>query len=628
MKNLLLATILQLAILSAVAQQAATFPRHLLNQPVEVEYVRPVKDLPHSGIGINPAIHSPVRTLEEFQVGTTWYDLQTNYMLQNRIYFNPADETIGIVWTKGMTATAFPDRGTGYNFFNGSSWLPEPEVRIEDERTGWPNYAPLGPNGEIVIAHLASGLKISTRAQKGTGAWTYATLMGPAGAPDLTWPRMITSGPDNQYIHMIANTYDPYLGQTSALLYYRSLDGGQTWDIEGELLDGLGADYYTEIGADAYGWADAKGDTIAFLCASAWHDMFAMKSYDNGETWEKVLIWEHPYPFFDWETTLADTFFCTDNSGAIALDNEGKVHVVFGINRVMHMELGTTYSYFPYIDGVGYWNEDMPPFSNDLSALAPPQYEYASSEMIEDFNYIGWTQDVDGDGEITFVVTPTGFPMAYRTLGISTFPAISIDNEGNILVVFASTTETFANAEYNYKHIWARAHNNYDGWLWFTDLSADIFHIFDEFYFPQIASHSSDDAFHLVYNIDGSPGIAWSDQHAYQENRLVYAKVYKEEVLPVGIKTLPGKETIAVSQNYPNPAAGYTYIRVDLDAPSVLSLQVTDLAGKAVMTLDKGKVNAGGHYFEIDARNLPAGIYLYKVQAGTSAVTRKMAVSR
>ena len=125
-------------------------------------------------------------------------------MLSNRIYTYP-DGSIGVVWTRGIDgAPNFPDRGTGYNFFDGSTgtWDDMPTERVEDERTGWPSYAPLGENGEIIVAHLAAGLKISTREQKGTGNWNYQTLNGPT---DLTWPRMITAGENHNTIHLIVN---------------------------------------------------------------------------------------------------------------------------------------------------------------------------------------------------------------------------------------------------------------------------------------------------------------------------------------------------------------------------------------------------------------------------------------
>lgn len=620
MKKLLLLTILLAFFAFMAVSQPVSLPVSTVNHGIRTEYIKPAKDLETFNTGINPYVSDPARQVDEHQLGTTYYDLQSNYLLQNRICFNPSAGDIGVVWTRGIQATAFSDRGTGYNYFNGSDWLPEPDARIEDERTGWPNYAFQG-NGEIVIAHLASGLKISKRPQKGTGTWTYSTLIGPTEAPDLTWPRMITSGPNGEYVHLIANTYDAYMGQTEALLYYRSSDGGVTWDIQHELLDGTGSDYYTEIGADAYSWAEAKGDTIAFLVASAWHDMFAMKSYDNGDTWEKVLIWEHPYPFFDWESTVADTFFCVDNSASIALGDDGRIHVVFGINRVLHVELGTTFYYFPGVDGIGYWNEDMPSFSNDLSALAPPQYGYPTSEMVEDYNYIGYTQDVNGNGVIDFLPDL----LAYRTLGISTMPSLTLGDEGDIYVIFASTTEGYDNFTYNYKHVWARGSCDGETWSPFLDLTSDIIHIFDEFYFPQLAP-TSDDFLHMVYNADATPGLAFSEQHDWQENRLIYAKIPKAEFCPIGIGDPAESPALEVSQNYPNPARELTYVRVELDRPTPVMLEVTDLSGRKVRILEEENAHAGAFYFKIDTEHLPSGIYFYRVKAGNESVTRKMII--
>jgi hypothetical protein len=45
-----------------------------------------------------------------------------------------------------------------------------------------------------------------------------------------------------------------------------------------------------------------------------------------------------------------------------------------------------------------------------------------------------------------------------------------------------------------------------------------------------------------------------------------------------------------------------------------------------VYRFDKGRVNAGGHYFEIDAGDFAPGIYIYNVTAGGSVVSSKMIV--
>ncbi|MEZ5197145.1 MAG: hypothetical protein R2764_12280 [Bacteroidales bacterium] len=56
-----------------------------------------------------------------------------------------------------------------------------------------------------------------------------------------------------------------------------------------------------------------------------------MKSTDGGDTWDKTLIWEHPYPM--WFNEVTDTFFCMDGSFDVELDMNGMAHLVFGINR-------------------------------------------------------------------------------------------------------------------------------------------------------------------------------------------------------------------------------------------------------------------------------------------------------
>ncbi len=66
-------------------------------------------------------------------VGTTTYDLQSNGSPQNRIYQD--NGTLGATWTYSSdVAGTYPDRGTGYNYYNGTSWGPIPTSRIETDR--------------------------------------------------------------------------------------------------------------------------------------------------------------------------------------------------------------------------------------------------------------------------------------------------------------------------------------------------------------------------------------------------------------------------------------------------------------------------------------------------------------
>ncbi|MBN1339325.1 MAG: hypothetical protein JXA03_08380 [Bacteroidales bacterium] len=477
----------------------------------------------------------------EYQIGATDYDLQSNKSLSNRIWFYN-DGTIGAVWMMGFQPVTFPDRGTGYNYYDGTTWGPQPTARIESEKTGWPSYAAWGANGEINVAHtgLSQGLLISRRSAKGTGTWAISYLAGPDVNNDLVWPRIMTSGVNHEILHVIvpSGNATSYNGQTPALLYNRSNDGGQTWNILHQILPGTGSSYYTGINADEYSWAESRGNTIAFVVSEIWKDMFVMKSTDNGDTWQKLMVWEHPYPFFDFNTTLTtDTLWAPDNSADIAIDPSGKVHVVCGLTRVAHFEYGTTYSYFPFSDGIAYWNETIPPFTapNQHDALDPIDV------LIEDYNLIGWTQDVNNSGTIDFLSEI----QTYRELGISTMPSISIDENNNVFLVYSSTTETYDNGTNNYKHIWARGSGD-GGATWgnFRHLTDDLIHIFDECIYP-VMSGNSNDKIHLIYNTDYEPGLALDDDHGYVENRMIYQQLDKSDLITFtpGISVFPYSES-------------------------------------------------------------------------------------
>jgi len=420
----------------------------------------------------------------------------------------------------------------------------------------------------------------------------------------------MTSGENRDIVHLLANSVNEYEGQVSATVYSRSVDGGVTWETENELLEGMDSDSYNEIAADEYVWAEPNGGAVAFLVASAWHDLFMMKSEDEGETWEKTVIWEHPYPFFEWEVTITDTFFCVDNSASIALDSEGGAHVVFGINRVLHAEPGTSYFLFPYVDGIGYWNEDMEPFSNDLNALAPPGLGYEGSEMIEDENYIGWTQDYDGDGEITFVDDI----MYYREMGLSTMPTIAIDNEEDLVyVAWASTTETFDNIDYNFKKIWSRAKWPDGSWGIFDHLTEDIIHIFDETIYPVLAPVGYVNEFDLIMNADGSPGTALDEDHDYIENRVIHMKVVPPMI---GVDESSKQFYPQILSAYPNPVKKKVWLEVDLPEKADVAFLVRDMAGRTIKTIEAGTLNSGKSIMELNLDSGSSGFLLVTMKAG------------
>ncbi len=76
--------------------------------------------------------------------------------------------------------------------------------------------------------------------------------------------------------------------------------------------------------------------------------------------------------------------------------------------------------------------------------------------------------------------------------------------------------------------------------------------------------------------------------------------------------------------NYPNPFNPETTIRFQLPATAHVTVAVYDMTGREVAKLLDGTQGAGLHSVRFDARNLPSGFYLYRIQAGTAVHTGRM----
>ena len=92
----------------------------------------------------------------------------------------------------------------------------------------------------------------------------------------------------------------------------------------------------------------------------------------------------------------------------------------------------------------------------------------------------------------------------------------------------------------------------------------------------------------------------------------------------VGAEELP--EEIILEQNYPNPFNPSTSIQFSLPASETITLRVFDSLGRTVSTLIDQKLHtAGTHTIQFNASGLASGIYLYRLEAGSSILmSRRM----
>ena len=95
----------------------------------------------------------------------------------------------------------------------------------------------------------------------------------------------------------------------------------------------------------------------------------------------------------------------------------------------------------------------------------------------------------------------------------------------------------------------------------------------------------------------------------------------------VGKKEIAGKLTGSpVSANYPNPFKDATTIRVTLEKPASVAVQIISVTGQKVMDINKGTLPAGINRITINGNDLTPGIYFYTVLIDGTRNTGKMIV--
>ena len=625
-----------------------------------------------------PQVVRQTNGLEEASTMTTNYDLQSNSALGNRVATWP-DGTASFVATWDHSgATSFPDRGAGYNYYDGAAFGDEPEERQEPIKSGWPSIAACG-DGEVMASH-ATGVNLYYRPTKGEGEWELIYNWGnDYGAP--TWPRVVVSGPNNEYIHLVmckqisvGDEYDNHI------YYVRIKHDGDTWDIPEEMLDFPGVDndadgeYRNQLSADDYVMA-ANGNNVACMFGAYTTEVFYMISHDNGETWERQII--APYPiadeegnclhavdFADYPEGMTDTINTGDNSHSIAIDNNGVVHASFGL---FHWRVSDAehYTYYPagYF-GIVYWNSnytnekgghEILPFG-ESSIDAAHQAEWGS-------NHLGWTlhpdriselAELDGQGanlrlfgyvdengnEQLDYDNVTGATWHYRSLGLATMPAVSVDETGNVLIAYSVWSETRVCEEtgFSYRSIYATLRDN--GGTWYDDVinvNAGFTHQYGEAYPVTAAPNAYDGAFWVFYSEDDMQGLYLDISDTYpNSNGGALTENYQYAVKIIPTQDMIGLEAWGVEENevvnpmtavrvYPNPATDVLNIEVNASQSSEMNISVYNLMGQKVMEQNTS-INVGINRPTINTAELNAGIYFVTVKANGFDQTMKFIV--
>ena len=578
------------------------------------------------------------RTEQENNFGTTTYDLQSNNSTRNSLARH-TDGSLAATWTMGNnTGDGYSDRGTGYNTYVNGMWGDAPTARIESERVGWGSVATLGDGSQFVVAHTSNNEFITNR--NASGAWVEDKI--PTDIPvGVLWPRVAAGGADGMTVHVIGISTPSGLGGgvwedlDGHLVYYRSLDGGATWDQQDVKLPGMDNTKYTFTTADSYA-VEANGETVAIGLFPSWGDVAVAKSSDNGDSWSTLVVKDFPFDPYTidtpYDTTLisdqdkadgptvdgvpvGNAFQTSDGAGDVVVDNDGGVHVFYG--EMYYLDEDFTdgnWNFYPGWSGLRYWNE---------------------THGEDSTRTIAGLLDEDGDGVYGVGANEYG---SYGS-NLTSMVTAGVDTDNNIYLMYAGVSEAFPNesanpgTQYN-RHLYTMAST--DGGTTWPDVPVDMIRedvVLEVDLLPAIEAvypsmtHSIGESFvNVMYQEDFEPGHSISgDTDPASLNFMMHLAITKDEYgITVGTEVVaPQTFDFSIA---PNPARGFAQLSYTLNETSKVNIAITNMMGQTVKVVESANHIAGEFNQPIMLDGLAKGVYLVQFRANDQIAVQKLVI--
>ena len=641
-----------------------------------------------------PAHYAPQNNDYLTHIGETHYILQTNANARNTVNWSPDGKSCAATWTIGGEPSGNPlsgVRGTAINYFDVHessgypsyySWGSNPNMNpIERVETGPmnKNWAPgwgshvFTETGECVISHCTAegGMVINYRENRGEGEWIQYILKGPElsnGKTDILWPTTFAVG---NTIHLVCVTSSTvgvtYNDYYMCPLYYRSTDGGQSWE-EVRTFEGVMTDLdMREIGSDQYVLA-ARGNHVVLAYINGYAAY--LESLDGGDTWERHLVYDTDWSWKSTGVWVGPTMYATTIASAIGDDE--KVHIAFSA-QMRHREpddAPDSLTYYPTLCGLYTWNNAQPIMTHEGLNL---EYDYDTQTWIS----LGYDLVPNFMNAPELIGLDTFYfwePFEYEMLpdnnnrcGYISHPRLLA--EGNrVYLLYSSiieqpmldpaTTNKFLRGVFltvsddngaTYDQLRVTSWLSYHEELFYCDWcnwkvnpeglqvsgSIDI-EVFSDNGYPSMATSIKNNRLVFTWLNDLLVFPEWSNGKApnpwVDEAFKVYALSIDKGEVPYYKNTrdcvhvhyspcasVDEKTLIANIKVYPNPAGNIATIHVDTGAPYTLT--ITNILGQVVQTFNDQKSQV-----ELNVSNYPAGVYIVHVKTAQASASQKLIV--
>lgn len=563
-------------------------------------------------------------------VGVTTWDVSTNGAVKPRLVNQGNGKlSAAFVYAKGDVAGGMPERGTGYNTTDANGKFgSEPTKRTETQRTGYSSMAVDTDGNEYLFAHKGGFKILMTKKLKGQTTWTETEV--PTSVPGgVLWCYPAIGGANGKTIHLLAITAPTgtstngklYQNINGAMVYFRSKDGGITWDKKDILLPGIDSTRYNAMDPDGYS-VTAKGDKVAIGAYSSWNDNEVWISDDNGDNFMRKTVFDFPLNNYKTDqlyntkdippspsTTDSLIISSTDGAGITFIDNKNNVHVIVGAMNVKDDIVDQNTSWYPFSNGLYHWTDAEP----------------------DSLRFIDAYSDADGDGTI-----PANAEIGSYFVSLTSHPTLAQGADGKLYLAYSGMAEDFKNDNTNTycRHIYMMYSSDF-GKTWSApyDLTADT-KLFDtknflqevaECTFPYFAPRV-DDNLHLLYQMDYSPH--WHITHPstitveFEDNYQVYTAIPTAQFVDVKENVAPKDIQFALS---PNPTNGRVRLDYNLEENADVTVVIFDVTGRLVANHDLSLQNAGKQSLQIDTPTT-SGLYLVRLQINGQYSTQRLVV--
>ena len=586
----------------------------------------------------------PNMTRTDGELDYTTYDWQSNSGARTWT-INWPDGKVSFAYTVASDES-FSDRGTGIGTYDpvADEWIPL-GGRIENEKTGFGSIARYRDNGIVVAAHTATDLKVFIVEDKDNMTPNSVPAIYNAGKDWYSHPAVMTSGPNRDIIHMVAAEFSGDSdgdGITNGIRYWRSLDGGQTWDKQESVLPFLTIEYGIEHGTNSYYFMETTDDNcLALVINTGNTDGMVLYSYDNGDTWERKVYFHDPAP-----GVLLDNSFVYPRWTSAQWNSNKELMMAYEFNFSDHQG-----HYGPSLGGVAFWSEYMPYYGDgssfnqwgvDPTNPVPPvqgqpfimdsaylfQDIYASWWLWSDAShdmwpeYFGYLTTLDENGNWEDPYTATEFNIEDRALhgsynsGICAFPVLCKvgNSDYDLVTVWSAMDEnnTDGNNKYYYKLFASYSGDGGMTWSTMKHLTNDFMYQYSECVYPQatvigntlvVAAQLDATADAYVMSVgSGATGQDLESSDCYYQGFTFDLN----ELFPDAGVNVPENNTVKMTI-YPNPAVDQLNVNLSQGADIV----IYNVMGQAVRTVE-GHVGAN----TVDLSGLTSGVYF--VNAGSN----------